>query len=480
MPGLFGVLDTAGRSLSVTSRGIQTVSHNISNVETPGYSRQRQILGTASPTVHPAGHLGNGVEQVSVRRSSDTFVHEQLVRQSSLFGAADTQAQALSVVQEVFNELGPGGLTDGLNSLYDAFSDLASSPTPGASIEREGARAAALALSDTIHSLDARLRAEQGAADEAIESTLVEINRLTQEIHVLNDEIVELEIRAPANDARDARDQRVRELAELVDLQTFEHDNGRLHVALSSGLALVEGETPRRLEAIGDTSHPFDPSFSQVRYTTGSSSVDITAMIGSGRLGGILRARDTLLAGAIRTLDTIAYNLTTSVNALHTTGTGTNGAVGDFFAAPAAVEDAARGLALDAGILGSVDSIAAGITSAASDNRVAQQIAALRTTPTSLFLPGDPPGPATGPSRTLLEQVAVVVTDAGEQARMFETSRNQQERVVESLENRREAVSGVSLDEEMTQLIELQAAFQANSRLMSLVDELLGDLLDII
>ena len=479
MPGLFGAMNVASRSLAVTSQGIQNASHNISNVETPGYSRQRQILGTASPSRHPAGHLGNGVEQISIRRITDNFVHEQLVRQGSQFGAADTQAQALAVVEEIFNGVESESLTSSLGRFYDAFSDLASSPTPGAAIERAGASSAAQSLVDTIHSMDATLRAEQRSADDAIESTLAEINRIAAEIDQRNDEIVRLEIQAPANDARDARDLLVRELSELVDLQTFEASDGRLHVALSNGLPLVEG-TPRSLLAVQDVSNPFDPTFVQVHYSSGGGSLDVTSLIGGGRLGGILRSRDDLLAGAIRTLDTLAYNLTTSVNTLHTTGMGLNGEVGNFFAAPAAVEDAASTLALDAAILASSDAIAAGFTSAPSDNQLALEIANLRTSPTAFFLPGDPPGPATGPSRTLLEHVAVVVTDAGEQARMFDMARKQQGSIIQNLENRRDSVSGVSLDEEMTQLIELQAAYQANSRLISLVDELLDDVMRIL
>lgn len=479
MPGLFGAMNVASRSLAVTSQGIQNASHNISNVETPGYSRQRQILGTASPSQHPAGHLGNGVEQISIRRIMDNFVHEQLVRQGSQFGAADTQAQALAVVEKVFHGVDGGSLTDSLSGFHRAFSDLASSPPPGQAVEREGASSAAQSLVDTIHSMDATLRAEQRSADDAIESTLAEINRIAAEIDQRNDEIVRLEIQAPANDARDARDQLVRSLSQLVDLQTFEAPDGRLHVTLSSGLPLVEG-SPRSLVAVQDVSNPFDPTFVQVHSSDGSSSVDVTSLIGSGRLGGLLRARDDLLAGAIRTLDTLAYNLTTSVNTLHVTGMGLNGEVGNFFAAPAAVEDAASGLALDASILASTDAIAAGVGTAASDNRIAREIARLNENPSAFFLPGDPPGPATGPSRTLLEYVAVVVTDAGEQALMFNTALSQQAGIIENLENRRESVSGVSLDEEMTQLIELQAAFQANSRLISLVDELLDDIMGIL
>ncbi len=481
MAGLFGVMGTAGRGLLTNSLGIKTASHNIANVETPGYSRQRQELAATRPEQHPSGHLGTGVEQLSVERITDAFVREQLVRQASLLGSSDAQAQALSAIEELFNEQAGEGLSAALNDLYDAFSDLASATAPGAAVERESLRSSAQALVDTLHTMDRQLRSEMRGADQAIRSLLPEINRSLEQIAALNEEVVRLEIEAPANDARDQRDLLVRELGELVDVQSLEAPNGAISISLGNGLPLLEGGFVRQLVAVEDPTNAFSLSLAQVRYQDAAGSdFDVTGLIGGGRLGGLLRSRDTLLAGAIRSLDTVAYNLAVSTNAVHAAGTGLNGASGDFFAALPGVEDAARDLALAPGILADPDAIAAGLSAAPSDNRNALALAGLRTAPQTLFLPGDPPGPASGPSRTLLEHVATIASDAGQQARSAESSRVQQERILERLEDRRDAVSGVSLDEEMTQLIELQAAFQANSRVISLVDELLDELIGIL
>ncbi len=285
---------------------------------------------------------------------------------------------------------------------------------------------------------------------------------------------------APANDLRDQRDLLVRELAELVDVTTYEQNSGALVVALSNGLPLVEGGFARTLEPEADLGNPFDPTFVQVRYRDGSNDIDVTAEIGAGKIGGLLRARDTLYPSAIRALDTIAYNLATSVNSVHNLGVGLDGTVGDFFAAPAAVEDAARDLALDANILAGTDAIAAGLTTAPSDNRNALALAALRDTAAPIFVPGDPPGPASGPTRTVLEHVSSIVADIGQQARTMSVARDQQANVLEGLHNRRDQVSGVSIDEEVTRLIQLQAAFQANSRVIGIVNDLLQDVIEIL
>ncbi|MGI9591016.1 MAG: flagellar basal body rod C-terminal domain-containing protein, partial [Myxococcota bacterium] len=124
--------------------------------------------------------------------------------------------------------------------------------------------------------------------------------------------------------------------------------------------------------------------------------------------------------------------------------------------------------------------IAAGLTAAPGDNQNALALASLRYTPSPLFLPGDPPGPPSGPPRTLLEHAAAVVTDVGQQARTLDASRSQQLRIMENLETRRDEVSGVSIDEEVTRLIELQAAFQANARIVTVIDRLLADVIELI
>ena len=480
MPGLLGVLDSASRSLNVTTRGIQTAGHNIANADTAGYSRQRQVVSPALPFPHPTGHIGNGVEAVTIERVTDPFLQRQMLRQGSLFGSADVQAQSLALVEEAFAGRDAGGLTGALGGFYDAFSDLSSAISSGAPVEREGVRSAAQALVHTLHGLDARLRAEQSAANDSINAVVQQINGLSHRIVALNDEIASLELQAPANDSRDARDQLVRELSELVDIDSFEQPDGRVVVALSSGFPLLSGNKAHELSAEAFGAYPGNPTFVSVRTGEPSAPVDLSDRIGGGRLGGLLRVRDSVLPSAIGTLDVLAFNLAETVNRLHATGTGLDGTVGNFFAAPATLEGAAGAIELDAAILNSPDAIAAGLTSAPSDNRVALEIAALRTTPASLYLPGEASGAPSGPSRTLLDQVSILVADVGQQARVAETARQQQGQILDNLHSRRESISGVSIDEEMTQLIELQAAFQANSRLIGLVDELLQDVMEIL
>lgn len=480
MASLFGIMDVAHRGLSVATMGLRTTGHNISNVNTPGFSRQRQVTAASFPIAQNGSLFGSGVDQLTIERITDPFIQRQLMRQGSSFGAADAQAEALARIEETLNEQDGPGLTAALGELYDAFSDLSAASTPGAPIEREAVRSAASAAVDTLHRLDGQLRQQQSDANAGIVALVPEVNRLVQQIHQLNEEIARTEINTPANDHRDQMELLVRDLSDLVDVNTFPDRAGRVTVTLTNGLPLVEGGFARQLVTVQDPAHPFDPSFAQIRYRDGANDIDVTSDIGAGRLGGLLRARDTLIPAAIRSLDTVSYNLAAEVNRIHNLGVGLDGSTGDFFLALPAVEDAARDIALDPAILASTDAIAAGLTSAPGDNQNALALAAMRDTPAALFLPGDPPGPASGPARTLLDHAAAIVTDVGQQARTLEGSRSQQQRILEGLESRRDEVSGVSVDEEMTRLIELQAAFQANARVVTVLDRLLNDVIELI
>lgn len=486
MANLFGVLDTASRGLLVTQRGIGVTGHNIANANNPDYSRQRQVLEAERPQLLPDGALGRGVRQTSIERITDEFLARALVEERSASGAVQVQSDALAQLEGVFNEQQGLGLTAALADFYNAFEELAASTDATGATERSLVLARADAVVGEFQRMDAQIRDQQRAADRAIRGVLGEINALSARIQELNDEITSAEVTTPANDLRDLRDAALRELASLVDVQTFEQPEGQLVVMMkSNGLPLVEGQTARQLVGTASGTNPFDPTFVEVFYSDGANLVDITADVGGGELGGLLNVRDQILPGAIRSLDTLAYNLVATVNAEHQTGFDLSGAAGgDFFTdlLPAGVADAARTIALDAAL--TADGIAAAGNAAGEpgDRENARDLAALRGAAAALYLPGDPapPGPASGPVRSVLEQTTATIADVGQQAQVMNAARAQQERVLETLENRRDAISGVSVDEEVVNLVRLEAAFQANARVIASVQQMLDELVSLL
>ena len=474
MSGLFGTLDVATRGLLVTQGGIRVSSHNTANVETPGYTRQSQVLVAGQPSPHPAGAIGTGVEQQSIERIGDALLFRQLYEADARNASLGVQSDALSRIEGLFNEQGDtDGLGAKLSKLYDAFDDLASATAPGAPVERDALRSAASSLIDGVHSLDTDLRSLMQEADHSVRASLDTINGIASQIADLNVAIVRDEAVAPANDLRDRRDQLIRDLAKHVDVSSFEQSDGSAVVMVANGIALVDGEHARQLVATADPTNPFDPAFSRVQVDLGAGQVDVTDQIGGGELGGSLEVRDALVPEALRDLDVLAYNLTAQVNAVHAAGVGLDGTTGDFFQALGGVEDAARQLALDPAVAASTDAIAAGLSTDPGDNRNALALAALRTTPMAFSLPGDPPGPPSGPTRSVLDYHAFLVGEVGERARSAKSAADSQQSTVDELQNRRDEVSGVSLDEEMVKLVRLQSAYQANARVISTIQTLL-------
>lgn len=476
MAGLFGVLGVAGRGLDVAQRGVRNTAQNIANVNTPGYSRQRQVVAAIDPVITTAGNLGGGPEQITITRAADALLQAQRVQQNGSAGSTNVQAEALASLEQVVNEQTGQGIGSALSSLYSAFSELARSPEPSS---REGLVAAAQRLIDTVRGADRQMRDIQESAHRAIDHELAEINRLSAEIAELNRRIGEREGLAPANELHDQRDELVRQIAEKVEVTAFVE--GKHQMVMLSGLPLVEGTNSHELLALVDATNPFNGGFYRIGFDLGGgSNADVTDEIGGGRLGGLLRVRDDVLPGAIRSVDTIAFNVVQSVNAVHASGVGIDGTIGNFFAGLTGVEDAGRDIQLDANILASSDAIAAGLAAQPADNRNALALAELRSAASPIFLPGDPPGPASGPSRTLLDHAASIVADIGREASAMEASRAQQMELQQVLEDRRDAISGVSIDEEVTMLVQLQAAYQANARVMQTVDRLLQDVMAIL
>jgi len=496
MAGLSDAIGTAQRGLQVVQRGIATTGHNIANATTDGFSRQRSVVQSSLPIVDGAGAIGTGVEQTSVIRIVDEFAQLRLLSEASRLAGLDAQANIYTQVEAIANDQLAEGLPDELSSFFDALDDLSNAAEPGQPVERGALLAAAESLVDSIHRHDAQLRNLQTATDRTITSVLPDVNGMARQIADLNGRIAEAETQAPANDLRDQRDRLLIDLADKLSFSTLEDASGMISVRLEGGVQLVHGRTANELVAVVDPAdpNPFDPSFSQVHLRSASSSFDITTSIRGGELGGLIEARDGIVGGVIRDLDAFAFTLSSTFNAVHRGGLGlVDGTSRDFFvdlSAQATVDDAARNLALAADIDpaqgGTVDHIAAGSLpdpttggpgAAPGDTTHIELLKDLRRGSVTVFLAGDSTAAPTGPSSSLSASLTNLIGDVGQQARTTSRSLAQQQAVMQAARDRRDSVSGVSVDEEVSQLVQLQTQFQANARVISTVNQLFNDLL---
>ncbi|MBY0398669.1 flagellar hook-associated protein FlgK, partial [Myxococcota bacterium] len=367
---------------------------------------------------------------------------------------------------------------------------------PGQSATRTNLLASAESLVDSIHRYDEQLRGLQRDADRGIVALVTEVNAISEEIAALNQKIAAAEVHGPANDLRDQRDQLVLALAEKVDVSLVTDNQGMLSVRISGGLPLVDKDIAAKFAAVVDPSNPnpFDPSFSKVYYDGAGNYFDASALLRGGELGGLLEARDATLAGAIRELDAFAFTLAERFNAVHRGGFGlVDGNAHDFFedlTGQPSLDDAARNFGLSADVDpsqgGTLQNIAAGIQpnpvtggpgAAPGDTAwVVEQLKKLRTSGVATYLPGDAPGAPTGTSSSLVNTLGKWIGDIGQGARTAERSLAQQDSVLAAVKNRRDEVSGVSIDEEVSELVKLQASFQANAKVLSTISQMLDDL----
>jgi flagellar hook-associated protein 1 FlgK len=495
MAGLFDTLGTATRGLQVVQSGIATTGHNIANADTPGYTRQRSVIEASLPQMTGAGAIGTGVEQISVERIFDRFVAERLVRETSRQATLDTQASIYRQLESVVTSQEGEGLAGDLTSFFDALDDLSNAIAPGQEAERTQLVAAGQSLVDSIHRYDTQLRELQSAADRGISGLLSEVNAISAEIAALNQKIAAAEVTAPANDLRDQREQLVLSLAEKVDIALVTDNQGMLSIRISGGLPLVDKDIAARLDAVVDPAdpNPFDASFVQVHYTGAGSSFDATALLRGGELGGLIEARDAILGGAIRELDAFAYTVADRFNQVHRGGLGlVDGAAHDFFtdlSGQPSVNDAARNFGLSSDIDpsqgGTIRNIAAGAAAnpvtggpeaAPGDTGWVEQLKDLRRASTPTYLAGDVPGTPTGSPTSMVSSLGRWIGDIGQGARSAERSLAQQDSVLAAVRNRRDEVSGVSIDEEVAELVKLQASFQANAKVLSTITTMLDDL----
>jgi flagellar hook-associated protein 1 FlgK len=461
MTNLFGVLNIGTSALLLQQRAINVTGNNIANVNTPGYSRQRLNIETASPVASAVGPVGFGVRSAGVERVYDRFLGVQLNSENANLGRWEAQKGMLERVEVVFDESGGYGLNQALSDFWNSWQDL--SLNPSGQTERSMVAATSQGLADTIRKKYSDLEQIQEDIDIAVEGGVEDVNRLAAQIADLNRKIASTETGGTnANDYRDSRDLALKKLSEIIDIKSFEDANGQMVVSVGSGRPLVESGNTWRLS----TQTNADGHTEIIWPDINGGAVNISAEITGGRIGGWRQTRDTKIAGYQDDLDALAEKLMQKVNEIHADGYGLDGTTDiDLFTGSGAAD-----MQVNPEILEDLNLIAASATAAGAPGNASNAIAinALRTSPTM-------DGAATfdTAANTLVSQVGYDVQAAKANA-------SHQADMMTYLENYRESVSGVSLDEEMVNLVKFEAAYNAAAKMVSMADEMLDSLMNII
>lgn len=469
--GLNAAFAIGSAGLKVNQIAMEVASENIANVNTPGYSRQRVLLETAPPTNHNGFPLGTGVKISTVERYYDALLQKQLLNAGATSGYNNANLQLLQQVEPAFNELVYDGLGTAINNFFNSWQDLTLNPSGTA--ERQAVLSKAEIMTDQFHYVSRTLTTAMVTQDESLASQTSAINKQLKDIAYLNGQIKTTElIQGNANEMRDQRDYLIRQLGENVGIGFTENSDGTTDVyytdsnAASTKYNLITGsDVINNFTLVAGAALP-DPAATNrhnIQLTsTGAGPVISNIAPVTGKLGATLVTRDTTLQGYLTDLNAIANKLVTDINGLHVSGapgpttwdnTGAAGAA--FFAAAGTT---AANILLDVNVKGLPDRIAAasGATFYKGDNSNAMAIAQLNATTGGYSM-----------------SYKALVAKVGQDVQSAKTVVSQDAAFMKQLVTLRDSNSGVSLDEELTDLIKFQRSYQASAKLITTATDMM-------
>ena len=461
MSGISNLFNIGSSALSAFQQSLAVTAHNMANVDTKGYSKQDAILAEASPINGRPGQIGTGVQVTAIQRNVDSFIDGQLLASREKLGQNDASNSALSDIERLFGDSNDQSLGTDLNNLFDAFQDVATDPS------NVTARSALLSNAQTIvdrfHQADSTLATQRQSLDQEVGQTVTTINNLAQQVADLNDKISQAELSGQhANDLRDQRQRLVNDLGEQIGVTTLEGAHGQLSIFTGNGQALVDNT---RAYALTGVPNAANSGFLDIQYQGGGSPVSIASVISGGRLKGLLDARDQTIPAVLNKLDTLAANLVTEVNTQHRLGVGLDGSTGLNFFNPAGVTARSIGVAITDGQQVAASESAAGLP---GNNVNALALANLQHKSIS----------ALG-NATLNGYYQTTAAGVGSDAQQASQDLDAQQTLQSQLEAHWSEVSGVSLDEELVNMLTYQRAFQASSRVVVMADELMQTILSL-
>lgn len=463
MADLIAVLSNAANSLGAQRALSATAAHNLENVNTPGYSRQRAHVVATLPAETVGGiFIGRGAQLAGVTQARDRFVELQLPRVLGESSRSTAEAEALQAVHALDPER-PGSLGSAIGAFYGSLQGL--SQNPGDAGLRATALASARTLATAFNRTSDQLQAQRAGLDGRLQGYVEEINAAAAAVADANAAIRAASNAGGApNDLLDLRQRHVDRLAELTGATPVPQGDSAISLVLPGGGALVSGVLAARVTLEPD---PANGGLARVRVqaTDGSSSLLPEGAFG-GSMGGTLAARDGAMRQAASSVDQLAFDLAGELNRVHAAGTGL---------------DASTGRALFA--------VGASAVGAAGTLRVALTDASqLATSGSAATLPGDPANAlallatqrqALGGGKDVQATIAAITSAFGAESQRATAYAEQDAAMRDQLVAMRESISGVSIDEELLEMQKAQRAYEAIARVIQVADEMTQALLNL-
>jgi flagellar hook-associated protein 1 FlgK len=463
----------AARSLQTQMTGVEVAGQNLANVNTKGYSRQTVQI-SATPDVQTSiGPEGTGAAATSIEQVVSSLMNSQIQSQNSTSGYWNSQQTALQDAQDALGEFLSGsstsstnsttdstdtagtGLSSELNNFFSAFSALASS---NSSSNQQAAVTAGQNLATAFKNLSSQFDSLRTSLNASLTSDVTSANQLLTNIASLNKEISTAdEGGGNANDLSDEREQDLENLAQLTNIATSTGTNGAVNVTIG-GQTLVSGNS------VSDTLQTYDAGNGQLLVQTAAGGVNLT--LTGGSMQGTIDARDGTLATMQSNVNNLAGTIITQVNGIQNSGYSSTGSTGNSFFSGT---DAST-ITVNPTLVNNPSLIQVSASpTATGDTSLALQISDLSTASQS----------ALG-NETFTDAYDGTVTDLGNALSNANTQVTDQTAVSNMLSTQRSSISGVNVDEEMTNMMAFQQAYQASAEVVTTVNSMMTDTMNMV
>lgn len=449
MTSTFHGLEVGKRSLYSQQAALTTAGHNISNANTPGYSRQRVNMQATSPITYPyqtgstSSQLGTGVSVQSIERIRSEYLDGQYRERNSMLGSESMKLDTLEQIEVLSGEPGENGLSASLDRFYTAWEDIASNP------DSLAARAVLVERSEDLLShgktFNSGLTNLSNSLSKEVDAIEDQITMLSTRINDLNKEIVS---NPSSNDLKDRRDQLIDEMSGLINVDITKISDGSLLVSYN-----INDPKSGKLAGLTDSI-----------LATSELQKDLNEMFDQLISGDVTtEVNGTKQYAGINGLMTSGYSLVRDANGIMQQGkalfdtSGTGGTVlerttinQEVKANPASIAASSKNNAL-------------------SNGDISSAISGLKNESFSFSVAGSPDQL----DASVSEFYGMLISKLGSRAQSSERTMDNHQSVLKSIDNNRLSVSGVSLDEEMSNLVQFQHAYNAAARYISTTDELL-------
>ncbi|QCJ42385.1 flagellar hook-associated protein FlgK [Bacillus sp. S3] len=477
MTSTFHGIELGKRALFAQQTALSTTGHNIANANTVGYTRQRADMQATNP-VSIAGtksfQLGTGVDVNKIERLREDYLDLQLRGENKNLGYWEAKSDTLSKLEELLNEPSDNGLAHVMDQFWAGWEELAKNPDSASA--RAVVRQKGVAVAETFNYLSGSLDQLQNDLKLVIKAKQSSINSLSSQISSLNDQISRLvPNNYQPNDLYDQRDVLIDQLSKLVDVKVSQGDNGMVNISVA-GEMVVSGKTANKLEV--QMSKNGDQE-----YVSGVTINNKPVQLQSGELLGRIEAFGTQAGGTVpdmkKKIDLLAQNFATKINEVHKSGmylSNNNGTVElvtaanvDFFKGTSA-----KDLEVNPDIMKSLDMIAAAKqeasgSSSTGNGQNAQAIANIKFDASLIF---------NGTTSTVDDYYRNIIGQLGIDSLESQRMQSNSEVIIQQVENRRQSVSGVSIDEEMANMIKYQQAYNAAARMVTAMDQCLDKVIN--